>query len=441
MTAHSHLSVLDRSFIESSLNHRVSISSIARSLHRDVSTISKEIKRSFFITRKGSFGKSANNCLHRFSCHRRGLCHLSCVRSDNRCSFCGRCNLNNLCPDYVEEVCSLLLKPPYVCNGCSLNHRCTLNRRLYSSSKAQLRYEATLSNSRKGHNFSPDELDQINRLISPLIKQKQSLSHICKNNPDLLPISERTLYTLVAEHCLDVIDLDLPSKVRYRPRKSKKEIKVDKRCRIGRTYLDYLSFMEHHPDLHTVQIDTVEGKKGSPVLLTVFWESCSLQLAFKRNVNNSRSVTDIFNHLYDILGHDRFCSLFPVILTDNGFEFSNPSAIEQHIITNSDGTKTTIPRTRVFYCDPGSPYQKGACERNHEFIRKFIPKGSPIIISQDEVNLMMNHINSYKRKGLNMKSPLFLFSQLYGEDTVHLLGLDLIEPNDVCLTSDIFQKH
>ena len=33
-------------------------------------------------------------------------------------------------------------------------------------------------------------------------------------------------------------------------------------------------------------------------------------------------------------------------------------------------------RTNVFYCDPSAPYQKGACEVNHELIRRILPKGS-----------------------------------------------------------------
>lgn len=28
-----------------------------------------------------------------------------------------------------------------------------------------------------------------------------------------------------------------------------------------------------------------------------------------------------------------------------------------------------------FYCDAGSPYQKGACEVNYELIRRVLPKG------------------------------------------------------------------
>ena len=32
-------------------------------------------------------------------------------------------------------------------------------------------------------------------------------------------------------------------------------------------------------------------------------------------------------------------------------------------------------RCRVYYCDPQSPGQKGRCERNHEELRRILPKG------------------------------------------------------------------
>ena len=50
----------------------------------------------------------------------------------------------------------------------------------------------------------------------------------------------------------------------------------------------------------------------------------SLMLAFLRDANTSASGIRIFNLLYDVLGIKGFEKLFPVILTDNGSEFSNP---------------------------------------------------------------------------------------------------------------------
>ncbi len=130
-------------------------------------------------------------------------------------------------------------------------------------------------------------------------------------------------------------------------------------------------------------------------------------LAFIRDSNTSKSVIDIFDGLYWKLDPDVFMSLFPVILIDNGSEFTNPSSIE----FDAQGNQ----RTRVFYCDPSSPYQKGAVENIHELIRGIIPKGCSFDdFSQYDIDIMMSHINSYSRKKLNNQSPHQVFSFLYG---------------------------
>ena len=116
-------------------------------------------------------------------------------------------------------------------------------------------------------------------------------------------------------------------------------------------------------------MDSVIGRVEGKCLLTIHFVETSLMLAFLRDSNTSASVIQIINLLDKVLGNEDFSRLFPVILTDNGSEFSNPKAIEK---------RDTIPcsRTNVFYCDPSAPYQKGACEVNHELIRRILPKGS-----------------------------------------------------------------
>lgn len=191
--------------------------------------------------------------------------------------------------------------------------------------------------------------------------------------------------------------------------------------------------MELHPEFSVTQLDSVEGVKGGKVLLTIHFTCCEFMLAFLRDHNDSRSVTDIFNRLYSALGFDHFSSIFKVCLTDNGSEFSNPSAIEF--------TEDGIRRTNVFYCNPSAPYQKGSAERNHEFIRCFIPKGHSLNdFTQDKINLMMDHINSYCRGSLGNKSPYETFSFIYGKEILDLLGCHLIPPQDVTLKEDIWNK-
>ena len=142
----------------------------------------------------------------------------------------------------------------------------------------------------------------------------------------------------------------------------------------------------------------------------------------------------IFNDLQDLLGLDTFKELFIIILTDNGSEFSNPSEIE---IDKKSGEK----RTQIFYCHPSSPYEKGACEVNHEFLRRVLPKGTSFDdLTQEDINLIMSHINSYKRKKLNNCSPYQLFSFVYGNKIAHQLGIVEIDPNEINLSSDLIKK-
>ena len=101
---------------------------------------------------------------------------------------------------------------------------------------------------------------------------------------------------------------------------------------------------------------------------------------------------------------------------DNGSEFSNPQALE----FDAQGNR----RLRVFYCESSSPYQKGGCENNHEMIRRIIPKGVDFTnYTQEDINLMMSHINSYSRAKHGNKSSYDIFAFQYGKKILKSLGI------------------
>lgn len=247
-------------------------------------------------------------------------------------------------------------------------------------------------------------------------------------------VSERTIYRLIDSRIISAMNMDLPRKVRYSARKKSSSVKVDKACRIGRSFDDFTAYMTEHPFLPVTQLDSVEGKKGGKVLLTIHFVKAEFMLAFLRDHNDSQSVIDIFERLYLELRPDRFMKIFKVCLTDNGSEFSNPKAIEFDRQGNL--------RTRIFYCNPSAPYQKGSAERNHEFIRMFFPKGSDFSsFTQEDISLMMDHINSYSRESLGNKCPYDMFAFLYGQKILDLLGCHRIPPQDVTLSRSIFRKE
>jgi len=430
MSNYKHFTLSERIEIEHSLKDSLSFKAIAKNLNKDCSTISKEIKKHITKRKTGYFGRAFNNCIHRYDCNRSFICNGPFCKH-RLCKFCSKCL--SVCLDFKEESCSLLSKPPYVCNGCTNRNKCTLEKSFFYADNAQEEYESLRSQSRQGINIDEDEIIRLDNFISPLILKGQSIHHICSNNIDTIMYGERTIYNYVNISLFSARNIDLPRKVRYRPRKkSAQNFKVDKSCRNGRTYEDFLNFLKLYPDTPVVEIDSVEGTKGGKVLLTIHFTDSLFMFAFIRDANTSQSVIDVFDYLYEKLGQDIFKELFPIILTDNGSEFSNPSAIE----FDKDGNR----RTQIFYCDPSAPYQKGAAENNHEFIRRIVPKGTSFNpFSQTDILLMMNHINSYGRNKLNNKSPFSLFGFLHGTDTLKTLDAEYVPPNNIILNPSLLK--
>ena len=419
-----HLTEEDRYEIQHGLKNGLSFKQISAAICKDPSTISKEVRAHIVFEKRTVYGRCFNDCLHRRGCDATQVC-AQCTSSGKKCSACGACT--RICELYEQEHCSKLEKPPYVCNGCPNDRRCTLERRYYKALYAQKEYRETLSEARSGFCLTEEELAALNRILSPLIKNGQSIHHISLNHPDEIHFSEKTLYNFMDAGLIDAKNLDLPRKVRFRVKRKKSvEFKVDKKCRIGRTYEDFLTFCRENPDLPVVEMDSVEGVKGSAVLLTIFFRQQKLQLAFLREANTSKSVTDIFRNLYAALGPEMYKRLFPIILTDNGSEFSDPKSIE----FDSDGNRLS----HVFYCNPNSSFQKGGCENNHEMIRRVIPKGTDLAeYSQEQISRMMNHINSYRRPILGDRSPYELFVFTYGEAAAAAFNLKQIDDDDIVL--------
>ena len=433
MNKQKHLNLEARILIETMLNEHHSFKSIARELGKDCTTISKEIKAHICFEKTGALGRSFNDCRVAFlhQCSLQKFCQ-HCAYSNNKpCWTCGRCTSS--CISYEKYICPKLSKPPYVCNGCQQRTRCSLEKRLYKASYAQKEYEQVRSESRSGFALSEAELKQLDDVVSPLLKKGQSLHHIAVHHADELMKSERTLYTYTNNGLFTARNIDMPRTIRMRPRKNvSSKLKVDKSCRIGRDFHCFEIYMAEHPDASVRQLDSVEGIKGGAVLLTIHFVEQQLQLAFLRQHNDSQSVIDIFDRLYFELRMDIFIELFPVLLADNGSEFSNPSAIELDAQGN--------PRTRMFYCNPSAPYQKGSCENNHELIRRIIPKGTDLgRYSQEQIDFMMSHINSYSRKKLGNKSPYEVFEFQYGRKILDAFHLQKIPADEIILSPELLK--
>lgn len=86
-------------------------------------------------------------------------------------------------------------------------------------------------------------------------------------------------------------------------------------------------------------------------------------------------------------------------------------------------------KCKIFFCEPNRSDQKGSYENHHKMIRHVIPKDTslePFI--QKDINLIMNHINSYKRKSLYGKSALDMTKAILPKNFFLLLGIEKFFP-------------
>lgn len=404
-----------------------SFKEIAHYLGKDPSTISKEIKKHRIKKEGQSIHIGFNHCARRYNCHRKNICSTRCKKECRQCKDC-----NSVCPDFEDGICLRLKRAPFVCNGCSNRFNCRNTKYYYRALPSFNKYKDILSESRQGINMTELELSNLDKLISPLIKQGQSISHIYQTHD--IPCSRTTLYRYLAKNCFSVGPLDLPRKVRMKKRKEKRTKLKDTKARTNRTYEDFQKYIELHPDLPIVEMDTVEGTKGGKVLLTLLFRASRLMLAFILFEKTQKEVLRVFNMLEHELGNELFEKTFPIILTDNGTEFGNPLSLE----FNEDG----IGRTRIFYCNPRASYQKGMIEKNHEFIRYVFPKGSSFDnLLQTDIDLMINHINSLGRNSLNWFAPIDVAKFTLDKEVLKKLNLKKIKPDEIQLNPKLLKKN
>ena len=427
MSENKHLTLDERNFIEQELAKNTSFREIAKYLSKDPTTISKEIRKHRIRKEGQSIHVNFNHCAKKYNCHRHNLCNPRCSKECRHCNHC-----NSVCSDFVDGTCFRLNHAPYVCNGCLEKYGCKLTKYYYRALPSFNVYKTVLTECRQGVNMTELELSNLDKKISPLIKQGQSISHIHKTND--LPCSRATLYNYVSKNCFSARAIDLPRMVKMKKRKQRKVELKHTNARINRTYEDFQKYIELHPDLPIVEMDTVEGKKGGRVLLTLLFRTSKTMLAFIMYEKTQKEVLRIFNMLEYELGNELFEKTFPIILTDNGTEFGDPLSLE----FNSEG----LGRTRIFYCNPRASYQKGMIEKNHEFIRYVLPKGTSFNnLLQTDIDLMINHINSLTRASLNWFAPIDLAKLTLDKDVLKKLNLKKVAANEIQLNKKLLKKN
>ncbi len=204
--------------------------------------------------------------------------------------------------------------------------------------------------------------------------------------------------------------------------------------RDGRTYEDYLKFLAKNRQVYIPQLDLVIGKTSdSQYLMTLIFPFSNFMLGILVPNKEASSIVTAFHSIQEKIGIDNFKLIFPAILTDRGREFIKANEIEFDI--NGE------LRTKVFYCDAYSSSQKAEIERNHELFRYFFPRGESLNhVTQDDIDLIFSHINSYNRESKGGKTPYEIFEFIFGNKILDSLNMKKIPFDEIHLTKSLIKK-
>ena len=377
-----HMTLQDRIEIQECLSKSMTFKAIGKRIGKDQTTVSKEIR------------------LHAQS-YRNGF-----VKTD--------------------DICPKLLKAPYVCNGCEMKSRssCKYIRRVYHAKKAQADYETLLTDARTGIPLNKESFYETESIISNSVRKGQHVFHAIKSNN--LPVSTATVYRHIKKGYYTISPIDLPRAVKFKQRKSKQQDYVPHGVKVGRTYDDFLTYVENNPDIPCVELDTVIGRVGGKLILTIHFVSVDFMVGILLNDKTAAEAALRITELKSRLKRSgfKFGDVMPLLLTDNGGEFSCVSAFENDDKGNLE--------SHIFFCNPNAPYEKPHIEKNHTMFRDIVPKGSSFDnFTQETVDLIFSHVNAVKRKQFNGKSAYDLFTFSYSRELAAALGISPISADEV----------
>ena len=415
-----HLTLEDRIFIESKLREGVSKSKISLSLSKTRSTVSKEVTLRRILKSKPY--------------QREGY-----IRD---CVFLEECKLKickHKCNRYEMIACKRRDYSPGVCNGCTSYKTCSLTHYFYDPYAAQKDYRETLTDSREGVNLTSQQAKELGDIIKSGLDKGHSIYAIKVNHPEIT-LCDKTLYSYIEDGIFSqslLTNLDLPLKVRRKVFKKRKNLykpRADRALLKGRTYDDYLNYMESNPKAKVLQMDTVYNDvSNGPFIQTFQFIDLTLFYSLLHDKRNVRCMNSGIDFIIKSLGKKQFRSMVDVILTDRGSEFYGLEIFEKVGI-------------KIFYCDPMCAHQKGELENNHILLRKVLPKEKDLfklgLRSQEDLDLIVNNINSYPRKDLFNKSPIDLLMFFYGDyqSIMEKLSLVSIDKDKVVLKPYLISK-
>lgn len=147
------------------------------------------------------------------------------------------------------------------------------------------------------------------------------------------------------------------------------------------------------------ECDSIVGKRNQADKIVVLLDRASRYVCL--GLVRDGTAAGVARHLKRWQADPRFS--IATLTTDQGYEFS--------------ALPELLPG-RLYACDPGKPYQKGAVENMNKLIRQYIPKGTSLRnITQAKLNWIADQLNNRIRYRLGWESPAGILSRMTAATT------------------------
>ena len=149
------------------------------------------------------------------------------------------------------------------------------------------------------------------------------------------------------------------------------------------------------------ELDTIVGKTGGQVLVTMTDRKTRLLKAHKAASKRMQDVMNVIEHIFLQTSSNEIKTVTP----DRGKEFSANKRITDEF------------NVEFYFPDPHAPWQRGTNENTNGLVREYIPKGIAMEnYSDDYIELMVKQINSRPRKLFGWRSA----NEYYLSQVFHL---------------------
>lgn len=405
----TRLSLDDRINLLAAIAKGKSLTQISKQFGKHRSTYYREIKKNIYWP------------IHPHTC---SACknRKSCTKSK------GISQLRWICPEFSPELCDKQRHFPYVCNNCEKLSKCNHAKCYYNCIDSFNSYKRKWKEQRSNKTIFAQLLDKVNEIVSNGVKLGQSIHHIYESSEFLKNLcSEVTIRRYLYSNMFEVKPIDLPRYKRYSHKYNYEILKnryiLNIAAKENRTFQDFQEFCRiRKVKKNYWEYDSVEGNfQSKKAIFTITFVECNFQFGILIRKHNPTDVCNFCNWLFN-----KFPNVFKVNLCDNGIEFVNFHKLENNT-------------RNVFFTSTYRATDKAHCERNHELIRYIIPKSTNFDhLTQDDINLMFSHINSYIRKSLNNKTPYECIVERFGKEFVDTLRIKPIDKTKVQL-KDLFK--